>query len=205
VKASEIARKPKSLDHVHAAAIPLTALTAWQAMFVAAAITARQKILIHAAAGGVGVFAVQLAKWKGAHVVGTASASNHAFLRELGADEVIDYQTARFEDLVHDADVVLDTMGGETRARSWQVLRKGGILVSIVGPPSAEEAAAHGVRVGAVFVQPNSAQLRELADLADSEKLRVIIDAVLPLKDAARAHEMSQTSHTRGKIVLQVI
>jgi NADPH:quinone reductase-like Zn-dependent oxidoreductase len=153
----------------------------------------------------VGVFAVQLAKWKGAHVVGTASASNHAFLRELGADEVIDYQTARFEDLVHDADVVLDTMGGETRARSWQVLRKGGILVSIVGPPSAEEAAAHGVRVGAVFVQPNSAQLRELADLADSEKLRVIIDAVLPLKDAARAHEMSQTSHTRGKIVLQVI
>ena len=148
---------------------------------------------------------MQLAKWKGAHVIGTASSPNHAFLRELGADEVIDYQTTRFEEVVRDADVVLDTMGGETRARSWGVLKKGGILVSIVGPPSAEEAAAHGVRVGSVFVQPSGPQLRELAGLADSGKLRVIIDAVLPLKDVARAHEMSQTLHTRGKIVLQVV
>jgi NADPH:quinone reductase-like Zn-dependent oxidoreductase len=205
VKASEIACKPKSLDHVHAAAIPLTALTAWQAMFATGGLTAGQTVLVHAAAGGVGVFAVQLAKWKGAHVIGTASERNHAFLKELGADEVIDYQTTRFEDVVHDVDMVLDTMGGETQARSWRVLKKGGLLVSIVGPASAKEAAAHGARAGSVFVQPNGAQLRELADLADSGKLRVVLDAVMPLADVARAHEMNQTLHTRGKIVLQVV
>ena len=205
VKASEIAPKPKSLDHVHAAAIPLTALTAWQVMFETGGLTAGQTVLIHAAAGGVGIFAVQLAKWKGAHVIGTASPHNHAFLKELGADEVIDYQTTRFEDVVRDVDMVLDTMGGDTRARSWGVLKKGGILVSIVGPASAEEAAAHGARAGSVFVQPNGAQLRKLADLADSGKLRVVLDAVVPLQDVARAHEMNQTLHTRGKIVLQVV
>jgi NADPH:quinone reductase-like Zn-dependent oxidoreductase len=205
VKASEIARKPKSLDHANAAAIPLVGLTAWQAMFDAGGLTPGQTILIHAAAGGVGIFAVQLAKWKGARVIGTASSHNHTLLRELGADEVIDYQTTRFEDTVRDVDVVLDTMGGETRTRSWLVLKKGGILVSIVGPASAEEAAAHGARAGSVFVQPNSAQLRELADLVDSGKLRVVIDAVLPLPNVARAHEMNQTLHTRGKIVLQVV
>jgi NADPH:quinone reductase-like Zn-dependent oxidoreductase len=205
VKAPEIARKPKSLDDVHAAAIPLTGLTAWQVLFDAALLTAGQTVLIHAAAGGVGIFAVQLAKWKGARVIGTASSRNHAFLKELGADEVIDYQTTRFEEVVHDVDVVLDTMGGETRARSWRVLKKGGILISIVGTPSAEEAAKHGVRAGSVFVQPSGAQLRELAHLAEFGKLRAVIDAVLPLKDAARAHEMNQTLHTRGKIVLQVV
>ena len=137
-------------------------------------------------------------------MIGTASARNHAFLRELGADETIDYNQTPFENVVRDIDVVLDTMAGETRQRSWQVLKKGGILVSILGAPSAEDAAAHGVRQAGVFVQPNRAQLEELAKLVDSGKLRPIVEEVLPLKDAARAHEKNQTLHTRGKLVLQV-
>jgi NADPH:quinone reductase-like Zn-dependent oxidoreductase len=205
VKASEIGPKPKSLDHVHAAAIPLAALTAWQAMFDAAGLQAGQRILIHAAAGGVGTFAVQLAKWKGAYVIGTASARNHEFLRQLGADEVIDYTAFRFEDVVRDVDVVLDSMAGEVRSRSWQVLKKGGVLVSILGPPSQEEAARHNVRGTSVFVQPNADQLRQLSELADAGKVRPIIEAVVPLAEAAKAHEMNQTEHTRGKIVLQVL
>ena len=205
VKAPELGRKPKSLDHLHASAIPLAALTAWQAIFDAAGLSAGQRILIHAAAGGVGTFAVQLAKWKGAYVIGTASERNHAFLRELGADEVIDYNQTPFETVVRDVDVVLDAMAGEIRKRSWQVLKKGGILVSILGPPSAEEAAAHGVRQAGVFVQPNRGQLEEIAKLVDAGKLRPIVEEVLPLKDAARAHEKNQTLHTRGKLVLRVI
>ena len=129
---------------------------------------------------------------------------NHAFLRELGADEVIDYTQTPFEKVVRDVDVVLDTMAGETRDRSWQVLKKGGILVSILGPPSAEDAAAHGARQAGVFVQPNRAQLEEIAELVDAGKLRPIVEEVLPLKDAARAHEKNATLHTRGKLVLRV-
>jgi len=205
VKASELGRKPKSIDHASASAIPLAALTAWQALFVAGGLKAGQRVLIHAAAGGVGTFAVQLAKWKGAYVIGTASERNHAFLRELGADELVDYNKTPFETVVHDVDLVLDSMAGEIRQRSWQVLKKGGILVSILGAPSAEEAAAHGVRQAGVFVQPNRAQLEEIAKLVDAGKLRPIVEEVLPLKEAARAHEKNQTLHTRGKIVLRVI
>lgn len=204
VKAAELAPKPKTLDHTKAAAIPLASLTAWQALFDAGGLQAGQTVLIHAAAGGVGTFAVQLARWKGARVIGTASEKNHAFLRELGADQLIDYNKTRFEDVVRDVDVVLDAMAGETRDRSWQVIRKGGILVTILGQPSAQDAAQHGVRAAGVFVQPNRAELEQIGALADSGKLKPIIEAVLPLKDARRAHEMNQTLHTRGKIVLQV-
>jgi NADPH:quinone reductase-like Zn-dependent oxidoreductase len=204
VKASEVALKPRSVDHVHAAAIPLAALTAWQALFDVAGLTAGQKILIHAAAGGVGSFAVQLAKWKEAHVIGTASARNQSFLRELGVDEPIDYEKARFEDVVHDVDVVLDTIGGDTQQRSWKVLKKGGILVSIISEPSAEEAAKYGVRPGYVFVQPNAAELAEIAKLVDSGKVKPVVETVLPLSEARRAQELSETGHTRGKIVLKV-
>jgi NADPH:quinone reductase-like Zn-dependent oxidoreductase len=204
VRASEVAIKPKSIDHIHAATIPLAALTAWQVLFDAAKLCAGQRVLIHAAAGGVGIFAVQLAKWKGAYVIGTASAQNHEFLRRLGADETIDYGAIRFEDTVHDVDVVLDSMGDDTRKRSWRVLKKGGILVSILGNPSAEEAAAHGVRAGFVFVQPSAPQLAEIARLVDSGKLKIIIDSVLPLSDARRAQELSAEGHVRGKIVLAV-
>ncbi|HLK51771.1 MAG TPA: NADP-dependent oxidoreductase, partial [Bryobacteraceae bacterium] len=184
VKATEVARKPKSLDHTQAAAIPLAALTAWQALFDAGGLQAGQRVLIHAAAGGVGTFAVQLARWKGAHVLGTASERNHAFLRQLGADETIDYSKVRFEDVVHDVDLVLDAMAGETRDRSWKVIRKGGILVTILGQPSAEDAAKHGVRAAGVFVQPNQAELDQISGLVDSGKLKPIIEAVLPLQDA---------------------
>lgn len=204
VKASEVALKPRSVDHVHAAAIPLAALTAWQALFDVAGLTAGQKILVHAAAGGVGSFAVQLAKWKGAHVIGTASARNQSFLRGLGVDEPIDYEKARFEDVVHDVDVVFDTIGGDTQQRSWKVLKKGGILVSIISQPSAEEAAKHGVRPGYVFVQPNAAELAEIAKLVDSGKVKPVVETVLPLSEARRAQELSEAGHTRGKIVLKV-
>lgn len=204
VRASELGHKPRSIDHVQASAIPLACLTAWQALFDAGGLKAGQRVLIHAAAGGVGTFAVQLAKWKGAHVVGTASERNHAFLRELGADEVIDYTKTNFEEVVCDVDVVLDTLAGQTRDRSWNVLKKDGILVSILGQPSPDDAAQRGVRAAGVFVEPNQAQLGEIAKLVDSGKLRPIIETVLPLAQAARAHEMNQTLHTRGKIVLQV-
>ena len=204
VKATEVARKPKSLDHAKASAIPLAALTAWQALFDAGGLQPGQRVLIHAAAGGVGTFAVQLAHWKGAHVIGTASEKNHAFLKELGANETIDYGKVRFEDVVRDVDLVLDAMAGETRDRSWKVIKKGGILVTILGQPSAEDAAKHGVRAAGVFVQPNQAELDQISGLVDSGKVKPIIEAVLPLKDAKRAHEMNQTLHTRGKIVLQV-
>jgi len=203
-KESEVALKPKSVDHVQAAAIPLAALTAWQALFDTAGLSAGQKVLIHGAAGGVGSFAVQLAKWKGAQVIGTASGRNQSFLRDLGVEEPIDYEKTRFEDVVHDVDVVLDTIGGDTQKRSWKVLKKGGILVSIVSPPSAEEAAKHGVRSGYVFVQPSASQLAEIAKLVDSGKLKPVVEAVLPLAEARRAQEMNETGHTRGKIVLKV-
>ncbi len=201
VRESEVALKPKSLDHVHAAAIPLAGLTAWQALFDAGGLSEGQRVLIHAAAGGVGSFAVQLAKWKGAYVIGTASASNHAFLRGLGADETVDYRTVRFEDEVRDVDMVLDAMAGETQKRSWKTLKPGGILVSILGledPPT-------GVRHAQVFVQPNAKQLSEIAMLVDTGKLRAIVETVLPLAEAHRAQEINEAGHTRGKIVLRVV
>ncbi len=141
---------------------------------------------------------------RGAHVIGTASKRNQDFVKNLGADETIDYQTTRFEEVVHEVDVVFDTIGGETQKRSWKVLKKGGILISIVGPPSAKEATAHGVRQASVFVQPSAVQLIELGKLVDLRKLKSIVETVLPLSEAKRAHELSQTGHTRGKIVLEV-
>ena len=205
VRESEVALKPKSQDHVQAAAVPLAALTAWQALFDAAKIQPGQTILIHGAAGGVGSFAVQLAKLKGARVIGTASQKNHEFLRSLGVDETIDYNTTRFEDAVHGVDAVLDTITGETMERSWQVLKKDGILVSILQPPSPEKAAAHGVRCAHTFVQPNVPQLNEITKLLDGGKLKVIVEKVFPLWEARAAHELSATGHVRGKIVLRVI
>jgi NADPH:quinone reductase-like Zn-dependent oxidoreductase len=203
-KETETALKPKSIDHVQATTIPVVAVTAWRALFDTAGLDKGQKVLIHGAAGGVGSFAVQLAKWKGAHVIGTASAANHAFLRELGADEVIDYQKTRFEDAVHDVDVVLDTIGGETQNRSWKVLKKGGILVSIVGQPSTEEAAEHGVRSAGIAAQADTSVLSEIAKLIDSGKLKPIVETVLPLSEARKAQELNENGHARGKIVLKV-
>jgi NADPH:quinone reductase-like Zn-dependent oxidoreductase len=205
IKESEVALKPHSIDHIHAAALPLAGLTAWQSLFDAGGLAAGQRVLIHAAAGGVGSLAVQLAKWKGAWVIGTASGRNHDFLRQLGVDQPVDYETVRFEEAVQPVDVVFDTMGGEVQARSWKVLKRGGILVSIVSPPSAESAVANGVRQAFVFTQPNAAQLAEIAKLVAAEKLKAIVETVLPLSDATRGQELSERGHTRGKIVLRVI
>jgi NADPH:quinone reductase-like Zn-dependent oxidoreductase len=204
-KQEEIALKPASLDFVEAAAVPVAALTAWQAMFDTANLEENQKVLIHAASGGVGSIAVQLAKAKGVYVIGTSSARNADFVRELGVDEFIDYQATQFETVVHDVDVVLDTIGGDTQVRSFGVLRKDGFIVSIVEPPSEELAAQHGVRSKMVGVLPNGTQLSEIAALIDSGKVKPFVETVLPLSEARQAHEMSKSGRTRGKIVLQVV
>jgi NADPH:quinone reductase-like Zn-dependent oxidoreductase len=203
-KAAVVARKPRTLDHVQAAAVPVAGVTAWQALFEVAQLSAGQKVLIHAAAGGVGNMAVQLAKAKGAYVIGTASSKNQAFLRELGVDQTIDYQKTRFEDAVRGVDVVLDTIGGETQERSFKVLKKGGILVSIVQPPSPESAAEYGVRAQFYGGHASASDLAEIAKLIDAGKVKTVVDTVLPLADARRAHELSETGHARGKIVLKV-
>jgi len=202
---SELAPKPRTLDYVQAAAVPLTALTAWQALFDHVGLSTGNSILIHGAAGGVGVFAVQLARWAGAHVIGTASARNREFLHELGASEVIDYTTTRFEDVVHDVDVVFDTVGGETLQRSWQVLKRGGVLVSVASPPSPEQAKAHGVRSVWFIVAPNRDQLIRIGALIDAGQVRPIVETVLPLSQASQAYEQGLKGHTRGKIVLRVV
>jgi NADPH:quinone reductase-like Zn-dependent oxidoreductase len=199
-----VARKPRTLDHVQAATVPVAGLTAWQGLFEVAQLSAGQKVLIHAAAGGVGNFAVQFAKAKGAYVIGTASGKNQAFLRELGADEAIDYQKTRFEDVVHDVDVVLDTIGGETQERSFKVLKKGGILVSLVQPPSQESATKYGVRALFYGAHASSSNLAEIAKLIDNGKVKPVVETILPLAEARRAHELSEGGHVRGKIVLKV-
>ena len=198
-----VARKPRTSDHVQAAAVPTAGLTAWQALFEVAQLRAGQKVLIHAAAGGVGNFAVQFAKAKGAYVIGTASSRNQSFLRELGVDKAVDYNKTPFEDVVRDVDMVLDTIGGDTQERSFKVLKKGGILVSIVQPPSEELAAKHGVRAVFYGAHPSSSDLAEIAKLIDSDKVKPVVETVLPLAEARRAHELSQSGHARGKIVLK--
>jgi NADPH:quinone reductase-like Zn-dependent oxidoreductase len=201
---STLAAKPQTLDYVQAASVPVVALTAWQALLEAGELSAGQKVLIHAAAGGVGIFAVQLAKWKGANVIGTASASNLDFLRELGANEVIDYKATPFEQVVSDVDIVLDTLGGDTRERSWGVLKPGGMLVATLPPPPQETAAQRGVRAAMVMIQPKAELLTEIATLLDSGQVKTFVDKVLPLAEVRQAHELSQTGHVRGKIVLQM-
>ena len=204
VRESELALKPKSLHHIRAAAVPLAALTAWQSLFDTAQLQPGQRVLIHAGSGGVGHFAVQLAKWKGAYVFATASTKNQDLLRELGVDQAIDYTQQRFEDVARNIDIVLDTIGGETQERSWSVLKKDGVLVSLVQPPSEEKAKKLGVRAAIIGAQPNGAQLTEIAKIIDSGKLAPVINRILPLSEARRAHELSQSGHTHGKIALRV-
>jgi NADPH:quinone reductase-like Zn-dependent oxidoreductase len=204
IRESELAFKPRSLDHVHAAGVPLAALTAWQALFDAARLESGQTVLVHAAAGGVGSFAVQLANWIGARVIGTASARNREFVLGLGADEVVDYRSTPFEQAVRDVDVVFDTLGGDVQRRSWQVLKPGGVLVSILEVPSEAEAQTHKARGAYVFVRPNALQLAEIASLIDTGTLFSPVETVLPLTEVRAAHELSQSGHARGKIVLTV-
>lgn len=203
-RVENIALKPRTLDHVHAAAVPTAALTAWQSLFDLARLKAGQIVLIHAAAGGVGHFAVQLSKWRGASVIGTASGRNEEFLRKLGVDFVINYTSRNFEGEVSGVDCVLDTQGGDVLARSLRVLKKGGIVVSTLDEPPAEELARYGVRAAHVITRGDAGQLMQIARLIDAGEIRPVVETVLTLAEARKAHELSQRGHVRGKIVLRI-
>ena len=199
------AAKPRSVDHVQAGALPLVSLTAWQALVDNADLQSGQRVLIHAAAGGVGHIAVQIAKARGAYVIGTASAEKHGFLRELGADEVIDYRTDDFADRVRDVDAVLDTIGGDTAMRSLHTLRKGGSLVSLIPVGSADlfrQADQLGVRALRMLVDSSRSALETVSGLVDESALRATIAGTFPLTEAAEAHREGETNHTTGKLVL---
>ncbi|BCL74870.1 oxidoreductase [Jeongeupia sp. HS-3] len=204
MKASDAALKPEIVSFDEAAGVPLAALTAWKALFDEAGLQAGQRVLIHAGAGGVGGFAIQLAKHAGAHVIATASTDNLALLRLLGADDVVDYTRENFIVRAPDVDVVFDTIGGETQDRSWACLKPGGVMVSIVAEPDQDTAKQHRARGVLAWVVPNGPRLAELAALIDAGIITVVIDDVYPLESAREAHEHSQTGHARGKIVLHV-
>jgi NADPH:quinone reductase-like Zn-dependent oxidoreductase len=200
-------RKPSSIDHAHAAAIPLAALTAWQVLFDHLKLAAGQTVLIQGGAGGVGSFAIQFGRQRGIRVAATASTRNQDLLRELGADVPIDYQTTRFEDVLPEGvDAAIDGVGGEIRRRSWSVLKPGATIIALTSaPPTDADAAAEGVRQKTIWVRPNASQLAEIAQLVDAGAVRPVIDSVVPLAEAARAHELSESRRVRGKIVLQVV
>jgi NADPH:quinone reductase-like Zn-dependent oxidoreductase len=212
---SEMAPKPQSLDHEHAAAVPMAGLTAWQALFDHAHLSSKDTILIHGAAGGVGSFAVQLARWTGAHIIGTASEHNSSFLKDLGVNDVIDYKKTSFEDRVHDVDVVFDTVGGKTLERSWRVLRKGGKLVSVASQdlPTTfdklqayfkEKGDSYGIDATWFILHPSRDQLIRIGELIDSGRVKPVVDTILPLSQASQAYEGAKGVHKHGKIVLRV-
>lgn len=205
--ARSFARKPAEVDHVQAGALPLAALTAYQALVDTAGVRAGQRVLIHAAAGGVGHLAVQIAKAQGAHVIATASAPKHDFLRSLGADEVIDYRSVDFREVAKDIDVVLDPLSGDTHTRSLDVLRPGGVIVSILPPTGADDAAKaaeRGVRAVTLLVEADHGGMKAIAELVASGALRAHVASVFPLSAAAEAHALGETDRTTGKIVLVV-
>jgi NADPH:quinone reductase-like Zn-dependent oxidoreductase len=202
--AGELSPKPRMLDEVHAGAVPLSALTAWQALFTHAQLSKGQRVLIHGASGGVGTYAVQLAHWAGAAVFATASAQNAGFLRGLGADVVIDYATTRFEDAVRDVDVVFDLVGGDTLIRSWHVVLEGGTMVSVVSPRPTHPPPRAGVRFSWFTVEPSGEQLRQIGALLDAGQIRPVIDRVFPLGEAREAYKAARDGHPRGKIVLTI-
>ena len=205
VKVSQVNQKPKSIDHNKAAAVPLAGLTAWQGLFTHGQLHEGQTVLIHAASGGVGTYAVQFAKWKGAYVIGTASEDNIDFLYELGADEVIDYKNEKFEKQVKDIDLVFDLIGGDTQRRSLEIIKNGGRLITTVKPENQEEAKAKSIHIEGFMAQSLPGDLQQIADLIDSGKVKPIVSEIMPLEQAAEAHKKSEKGHTRGKIVLRVI
>jgi NADPH:quinone reductase-like Zn-dependent oxidoreductase len=200
----EASIKPKSLNYIEAAAVPLAAETAWQALIDTAKLTAGQTVLIHGGSGGVGSFAIQIAKARGAKVIATASTPNQGLLKQLGADVAVDYTKTKFEDVAKDVDVVVDSVGKDTLARSYGVVKKGGFVVSLVGQPDPAELEKHGVRGAPLSVEPNDDELAQISKLIDERKIKVIISHVLPLKEATKAQAQSDTHHTRGKIVFKV-
>jgi NADPH:quinone reductase-like Zn-dependent oxidoreductase len=200
-----IAPKPERLTFDEAASVPVGAVTAWRALFDAAQIQAGQRVLIQGAAGGVGLFAVQLARWKGAHVIGTASGANQDYVRSLGAETVINYQATEVASAVHDVDVVVDTVGGNVLESSYQLVRPGGVLVTIAGRPDEKTAQERGIRVASLGpIAEEGSYLRQMGDLFQSGELKTYVGKVLPLSEAAQAQALSETGHGRGHIVLHV-
>jgi NADPH:quinone reductase-like Zn-dependent oxidoreductase len=200
----EAAKKPKWISFTEAAAVPVCALTAWQALIDKAKLSAGQTVLVHGGSGGVGSFAIQIAKARGAKVIATASTRNQDLLKQLGADVAVDYTKQKFEDFAKDVDVVLDSVGKDTLARSYGVVKKGGFIVTIVARIDQAELDKHGIRGASLGVEPTSSQLVEIGKLIDEKKIKVIISQTFPLSEAAKAQEQVATGHTRGKIVLKV-
>jgi NADPH:quinone reductase-like Zn-dependent oxidoreductase len=202
VKPEEAARKPGNLGFVEAAAVPLAGLTAWQGLFDHGGLQSGQRVLIHGGAGGVGHLAVQFAKAHGAFVATTASAGDAEYLRGIGADQVIDHKSQRFEDEISDIDVVYDLIGGETQTRSWDVLKPGGILVSTLAEPSQEEAQRRGLRGVHYMTEPDAGELARIADLIEAGKVKPAVQSTFPLESAGPAQDALEHGHVRGKIVL---
>src|SRR2546423_1673271 len=200
----ERAAKPKSISYNEAAAVPIVALTAWQALVDSAKLGAGQSVLIHGGSGGVGTFAIQIAKARGAKVFATASTPNQDLLKQLGADVAIDYTKQKFEDVAKDVDVVLDCVGKDTLQRSYGVVKKGGFIVTLVASPDPVQLEKHGIHGSDLSVAPNSGELAEITKLIEQKKIKVVVSNALPLTEAAKAQEQAATRHTRGKIVLKV-
>lgn len=205
IKADQLALKPKSLDHINAASVPLAGLTAWQGLFLHGKLQKDQKVLIHGASGGVGSFAVQFARWKGAYVIGTCSEENLSFIKQLGADEAIDYKKDRFEDFVQDADLVLDLVGKDTQQRSLQVIKPGGRLITTVMPEYKQEAKEKDIHLEGFMAQSYPQDLEQIARLIDTGVVEPVVSAVIGLEDARRAETLNATGHNRGKIVIKVV
>ena len=203
-KEDETSRIPASVTFEQAAAVPLAATTAWQALFDEAKLSAGQTVLIHGGSGGVGHFAIQIAKARGAKVIATASTANQDLLKQLGVDQPIDYTKTKFEDVAKDVDVVLDAVRADALARSYGVVKKGGIIVSITSQPDQAKLKKHGIRGTSMMAHPDAKVLEELAKLIDEKKITPIVSQVFPLAEAEKAHKQIETRHTRGKIVLKV-
>jgi NADPH:quinone reductase-like Zn-dependent oxidoreductase len=205
VKADQVAIKPKSIDHSKAAAVPLAGLTAWQGLFDHGKLAPGEKVLIHAASGGVGTFAVQFARWKGAYAIGTTSAENIDLVKKLGAQEVIDYKNERFEEKLKDIDLVFDTIGGDTQRRSLKVLKNGGRLITTLKPENQEEAKIKNIQIEGFTAQSYPEELEQIAHLIDGGKVMPIISKVMHLEQAAEAQKLSEEGHVTGKIVLEIL
>ena len=203
-KENETSPKPKAINYEQAAAVPLAATTAWQALIETAKLRAGQTVLIHGGSGGVGHFAIQIAKARGAKVIATASTSNQHLLKQLGADQAIDYTKTKFEDIVKDVDVVLDATRSDALAHSYGVVKKDGIIVSITGQPDQAELDKHGIRGSSIMAHPDANVLDELGKLIEAKKITPIVSQIFPLSEASKAHQQIETRHTRGKIVLKV-
>jgi NADPH:quinone reductase-like Zn-dependent oxidoreductase len=200
----EATAKPKSLTYVETGGVPLVALTAWQALVDVARLSAGQTVLIHGGSGGVGSMAIQIAKARGSRVIATASTPNQDLLKQLGADVAIDYTKTKFEDVAKDVDVVLDSVGKDTLARSYGVVKKGGFIATLVAAPDQAELNKHGIRGAAISVKPNADELAEITKLIEAKQIKPVVSQVLPLTEAVKAQEQAATHHTRGKIVLKI-